>query len=147
IGSGRFAGPRERTRFRAEAHAVARLQHPNIVQIYDVGEQNGCPYMALELIEGPGLDQNLRQGPLPPRQAARMMESLARAAQYAHSKGIIHRDLKPSNVMLTAEGVAKISDFGLAALPDSRCSARSTGNFLGTPVYASPEQWQDATAV
>jgi tetratricopeptide (TPR) repeat protein len=147
IGSGRFAGPRERTRFRAEAHAVARLQHPNIVQIYDVGEQNGCPYMALELIEGPGLDQNLRKGAVPPRQAAQLIESLARAAHYAHSKGIIHRDLKPSNVMLTAEGVAKISDFGLAALPDPRFSARQTGTFIGTPVYASPEQWQDAAAV
>jgi len=147
IGSGRFARPKERTRFRAEAHAVARLQHPNIVQIYDVGEQDGCPYMALELIEGPGLDQNLRKGPLPPRQAARLMESLALAAHYAHLKGIIHRDLKPSNIMLTAEGVAKISDFGLAALPDPRFSARATGTFIGTPVYASPEQWQDAGAV
>jgi serine/threonine-protein kinase len=147
IGSGRFARPRERTRFRAEAHAVARLQHPNIVQIYDVGEQDGCPYMALELIEGPGLDRNMRQGLVPPREAVQLMESLARAAHYAHSKGIIHRDLKPSNIMLTAEGVAKISDFGLAALPDPRFSARSMGNFIGTPVYASPEQWQDAGTV
>src|SRR5436305_6353386 len=98
--AGGHAGPQELARFRTEAEAVARLQHPNIVQIYEVGEHEGHPYAALEFVEGGSLDRKLAGTPLPARQAAQLVEVLARAVQEAHDRGIVHRDLKPANVLL-----------------------------------------------
>src|SRR5262249_34911537 len=117
--AGGHAGPRELARFRIEAEAVARLSHPNIVQIHEVGEADGHPYCALEFVEGGSLARKLAGKPLPAREAARLVEALARAVQLAHSRNVVHRDLKPSNVLLTADGTPKITDFGLARQLDS----------------------------
>jgi serine/threonine-protein kinase len=102
--SGAYAGPLERARFRAEAEVVACLQHPNIVQIYEVGEQDGCPYLCLEFVDGASLDRHLTGKPLPAAAAAELGETLARAVAFAHQRGIIHRDLKPGNVLLSSGG-------------------------------------------
>jgi hypothetical protein len=138
--SGAHAGAEERARFRTEAEAVARLQHPGIVQIYDVGEQAGCPYLALEFVSGGNLAQQLGGAPMLPRRAAQLLLHLARAVQHAHEQGIIHRDLKPANVLLTETGVAKIADFGLAKLLDVAQGQTQTGTVFGTPEYMAPEQ-------
>jgi WD40 repeat protein len=147
--AGDYAGPKERTRFRVEAEAVARLQHPNIVQIHDIGEHNGRPYLALEYVAGGTLAQRIARQPLAPRQAAQLVETLARAVHCAHQHGIIHRDLKPSNILLEradqeAEALAnaspKIADFGLAKRLDAAAGPTSTGDIMGTPSYMAPEQ-------
>jgi serine/threonine protein kinase len=138
--AGASAGEHERQRFRTEAEAVARLHHPNIVQIYEVGEQNGCPYLALELVPGSSLAQQLDGTPLPPRRAAQLVLALARAVQHAHQQGIVHRDLKPANVLLTPEGTPKIADFGLAKRLDADLGQTQTGAVLGSPSYMAPEQ-------
>src|SRR5262249_19326643 len=101
-------------RFRTEALADARLQHPHVVQIFEIGEHQGQPYLALELLEGGSLEAKIAGNPQAPRDAAMLICVLARAIEYAHRRGIVHRDLNPSNVLLTAEGTAKIGDFGLA---------------------------------
>src|SRR5947208_7371843 len=98
--AGGGAGPLERERFRAEAEAVARLQHPGIVQIHAVGEHGGCPFLVLELVEGGSLAQYLEGKPLPSRRAAELVQALAEAVEHAHQHGIVHRDLKPANVLL-----------------------------------------------
>jgi hypothetical protein len=138
--SGAHAGAEERARFRTEAEAVARLGHPGIVQIYEVGEQAGCPYLALEFVSGGSLAQQLDGTPMPPRRAAQLLRDLARAVQHAHEQGIVHRDLKPANVLLTESGVAKITDFGLAKLLDVEQGQTQTGTVLGSPSYMAPEQ-------
>jgi hypothetical protein len=138
--SGAHAGAQERARFRTEAEAVARLHHPGIVQIYEVGEQAGCPYLAFEFVSGGSLAQQLDGVPMPPRRAAQMLLDLARAVQHAHERGIIHRDLKPGNVLLSEAGVAKITDFGLAKLLDVEQGQTRTGTVLGSPSYMAPEQ-------
>jgi WD40 repeat protein len=138
--SGAHAGAHERARFRTEAEAVARLQHPGIVQVYEVGEQAGCPYLALEYVGGGSLAQQLDGAPVPPRRAAQLLLDLARAVQHAHEQGIVHRDLKPANVLLTEAGVAKVADFGLAKLLDAEKGHTQTGAVLGTPSYMAPEQ-------
>src|SRR5262249_27384128 len=102
--AGAHANPRELARFRAEAEAVARLQHPHIVQIHEVGEQRGCPYFSLEYAPGGSLAQYLQGTPLPAGQAARLVRTLASAVHYAHEHGIVHRDLKPGNILLTSQG-------------------------------------------
>jgi serine/threonine protein kinase len=138
--SGASASAEERARFRTEAEAVARLQHANIVQIYEIGEQAGCPYLALEYVGGGSLAQQLDGKPMPPRRAAQLVLDLARAVQHAHEHGIVRRDLKPANVLLTESGVAKIADFGLAKLLDADQSQTQTGAVLGSPSYMAPEQ-------
>jgi serine/threonine protein kinase len=138
--AGANASPQDLARFRAEAEAVAQLQHPNIVQIFEVGEQNGCPYLALEHVSGGSLAQHLDGTPLAPRQAAEMLLALARAVQHAHEKGIVHRDLKPANVLLQPDGTPKITDFGLAKRLAAEQSHTMTGAILGSPSYMAPEQ-------
>jgi hypothetical protein len=138
--AGGHADAGELARFRTEAEAVARLQHANIVQIHEVGEQNGLPYFSLEFVDGGNLAQKINGTPLPARQAAELMEVLARAIHAAHQKGIIHRDLKPANVLLTSDGKPKITDFGLAKKLDDAAGQTASGAIMGTPSYMSPEQ-------
>jgi serine/threonine-protein kinase len=126
-------------RFRTEAHAVARLQHPNVVQIHEIGEQHGLPYFSMDFCAGGSLDHKLASTPLPPHEAAGLLETLARAIHAAHQQQIIHRDLKPANVLLTADGIPKITDFGLAKKLDEGGPTVS-GAVMGTPSYMAPEQ-------
>ncbi len=127
-------------RFRTEAEAVARLQHPNIVQIHEIGESNGRPFFCLEYLEGGSLDRKVRGTPMPAREAAPLVETLARAMHEAHGRGIIHRDLKPGNILLTADGTPKIADFGLAKRLDADSARTLPGAIMGTPAYMAPEQ-------
>jgi tetratricopeptide (TPR) repeat protein/tRNA A-37 threonylcarbamoyl transferase component Bud32 len=138
--AGPHASTAARTRFLIEARAVARLQHPGIVQIFQVGEHEGMPFLVLEYAEGGSLDQRTADGGLPPAEAARLVEALGRAVHCAHERGILHRDLKPSNVLLTADGSPKLTDFGLAKLLDVGTGPTPTDAFLGTPSYIAPEQ-------
>jgi serine/threonine-protein kinase len=138
--AGKYARPQDLARFRTEAEAVACLQHPNIVQIYEVGEQDGHPYFSLEFVNGGSLDRKLHGQALPVRHAAQVLEALARAMHYAHQHGIVHRDLKPSNVLLTAEGTPKVTDFGLAKRLHSESGQTRSGDIMGTPGYMAPEQ-------
>ncbi len=138
--AGGHAGPRELARFRIEAEAVARLQHPNIVQIHEVGEAGRHPYCALEYVEGGNLAGKLDGKPMPAREAAKLVEALARAMQLAHSRNVVHRDLKPANILLTADGTPKITDFGLARQMDSDSGETQAGAVMGTPSYMAPEQ-------
>jgi WD40 repeat protein len=137
--AGPLAGPHSLARFRREAEAVARLQHPNIVQIYEVGEHGGWLYLALELVDGPNLAQRCAGAARPPREAAALVDTLARAIHHAHQRGVIHRDLKPANVLLTRDGTPKVTDFGLAKAVGDDALTR-TGGVVGTPGYMAPEQ-------
>ncbi len=134
------ASPQELARFRTEAEAVAQLQHPSIVQIFEIGEQNGCPFLALEYVGGGSLAEHLNGTPVGMRQAAELVLSLARAVHHAHEKGIVHRDLKPANVLLLPDGTPKIADFGLAKRSEADQAHTQTGTILGSPSYMSPEQ-------
>jgi serine/threonine protein kinase/Tfp pilus assembly protein PilF len=163
--AGAHAGAAGVARFKAEAEAVARLQHQNIVQIYEIGEHEGRAYFTLELLEGGSLEQRMAKSPLTPRSTAELMETLAGAIDFAHQRGIVHRDLKPANILLgsaslhTSEirrdqvsmtslsgdswsraNVPKIADFGLAKRLDDDTSQSQSGTILGTPNYMSPEQ-------
>jgi tetratricopeptide (TPR) repeat protein/tRNA A-37 threonylcarbamoyl transferase component Bud32 len=144
--TGPYSAPEERRRFQREAEAVARLRHPGIVQIYEVGEYDDRPYFSMEYLEGGNLAQKLAGTTLPGRSAAELVETLARAIQAAHECGIIHRDLKPANVLLAADGTPKIGDFGLAKLVDAAGEMTivggqtQSGAILGTPSYIAPEQ-------
>jgi tetratricopeptide (TPR) repeat protein len=157
IRAGSEASAAEIARFRSEAEAVARLKHPNIVQIYEIGEAAGMPFFSLEFVEGGSLDKQLRASPLPVGAAARLVEVLARAVHFAHRHGIVHRDLKPANVLLgrsdRAEAVPlgdpaaaperyepKVSDFGLAKRLDVQAGHTQSGAVMGTPSYMAPEQ-------
>jgi serine/threonine-protein kinase len=132
-------------RFRTEAKAIARLEHPNIVRLYGYDEHKGLPYHALELVEGMSLAKKLMDGVLEFRAAAELVQTLACALGYAHGQGVVHRDLKPSNVLLTTAGksnlIPKVADFGLAKLMDVEGpGCTSTNGILGTPSYMAPEQ-------
>lgn len=127
-------------RFRAEAHAVARLHHPGIVQIYEVGYHDGVPYLALEYLSGGSLRELRRALPFTPKQAAALVERIAVAVQHAHEQGIVHRDLKPGNILLDKEGQPHISDFGIAKHLENDEALTLTGQALGTPQYMAPEQ-------
>jgi WD40 repeat protein len=137
--SGAHAGAAERERFRWEAEAVARLQHPNIVQIYEVGEHDGLAYFALEFCGGGTLAGRLARAPMSPQDAARTAEVLARAVHAAHQADLVHRDLKPSNVLISDDSTLKITDFGLAK--DLAVAGPTlSGSVLGSPSYMAPEQ-------
>lgn len=133
-------GPEPLARFRTEAEAVARMQHPNIVQIHEVGEHDGLPFFSMEFVEGGSLAQKLGRQPQPAPIAGALVEVLARAMHCAHQGQIVHRDLKPLNVLLTQEGTPKITDFGLAKMLDRDDGHTQTGQAHGTPSYMAPEQ-------
>src|SRR5262249_43354175 len=120
--------------------AIAGLSHPHIVQVHEVGQHQGLPYLALEYLPGGNLAQKLAGTPLPALPAAGLLEKLARAVHHAHQHGVVHRDLKPANVLFDAHGEPRISDFGLAR--HERPELTATGAVLGTPSYMAPEQAQ-----
>jgi WD40 repeat protein len=138
--AGEFASPTQELRFRLEAELAARLQHPNIVQVHEIGTHEGRLFLALEWIEGSNLANRLDGKPWPPDQAARLIETLARAIHAAHSEGIVHRDLKPANILFNGDGVAKIADFGLALAAGSTTVLTHSRQIVGTPAYMAPEQ-------
>jgi serine/threonine protein kinase/tetratricopeptide (TPR) repeat protein len=165
IRGGAHASAEQLARFRIEAEALASLQHPNIVQIHEIGQHAGCPYMAMEFLEGGSLAHRLDGQPQPPRSAALLVESLARAMHCAHLRGIVHRDLKPANVLLASidsqvlntestssalttqhsvlsTSLAKITDFGLAKRLAEEERQTASGVIMGTPSYMAPEQAQ-----
>jgi serine/threonine protein kinase/Tfp pilus assembly protein PilF len=154
LGNGAEALPQALERFRSEAEAVARLQHPHIVQIYEVGEHAGRPYLALELVEGGNLAERLAAQPQAPRPAALVVRTLAQAIHTAHEGGIVHRDLKPANILLAGgpdtpleDCTPKIADFGLAKCLDGEKTLTQSGNILGTPSYMAPEQARGMTTL
>ena len=132
-----------RLRFQIEAEAVARLDHPHIVALYEAGVIDGQHFLAMRLIEGPSLAENHASRPAGPARfkwAARLMISIARAVHFAHERGVLHRDLKPSNVLLDAESQPFLTDFGLAKLLDQDDQLTRTESTLGSPNYMAPEQ-------
>jgi serine/threonine-protein kinase len=137
--SGTFATKSERERFRAEAEAAARLDHPNIVAVHEVGEHGEIPYFSLRYIAGMTLAERLRMKPMPARDAAEILAKVARAVDCAHQCGVLHRDLKPSNILLDEAGEPYVTDFGLAKR-DNDANVTRTGAVIGTPAYMSPEQ-------
>jgi eukaryotic-like serine/threonine-protein kinase len=135
--------PEHRERFYAEAQAVALLHHPNILQIYEIGEAEGLPFFALEYLEGGSLHDRLDGTPQPARPATELLVTLARAVQHAHQHGIVHRDLKPGNVLFGADGTLKVADFGLAKrLEETAGGQTQVGQVMGSPHYMAPEQAQ-----
>src|SRR6516225_9582151 len=157
--TGEFASPSQELRFRLEAELAARVQHPNIVQVYEIGTHEGRPFLALEWVEGGSLANRLHGKPWPPHEAAALIETLARAIHVAHSEGVVHRDLKPANILLAAGGVVsgewsqdtthyspltthqpKITDFGLAQPTEGARTLTQSGVLAGTPGYMAPEQ-------
>ena len=126
-------------RFRREAEAAARLSHPGIVQVYEIGEQDGVLYFSMGFVQGLSLADYLRDSTLSPKRAAEVVAQIAAAVQYAHNAGIVHRDLKPANILLDENDCPKIVDFGLAQMID-RDGLTMTGATVGTPSYMSPEQ-------
>ena len=137
---GGFAGDEAIERFRAEAATIARLGHPNIVQIHGMGEVEGKPYLELEYVNGGSLAGRLDGTPRPGPESARLVEMLAQATHAMHRVGVVHRDLKPGNILLTVDGTPKIADFGLAKALDDDSGLTGTGDILGTPSYMAPEQ-------
>jgi serine/threonine protein kinase len=137
--AGEHADPDELARFRTEAEAIARLQHPHVIQVFEVSEHNGLPFFSLEFCLGGSLDKKLAGTPLPPQEAATLMEKLAEGVQAAHEARVLHRDLKPANVLLAADGTPKVTDFGLAKKLDAQ-GVTLPGVVVGTPSYMAPEQ-------
>ncbi len=137
---GPFASQRDRDRFLAEAQAAARLDHPGIVPVYQVGKVDGHMYFSMKYIKGPTLSVLLEKGPMAPRQTARLLAKVSRAIEFAHSRGVLHRDLKPSNILIDESGEPHVSDFGLAKRITDPHSMTQSGAIVGTPAYMSPEQ-------
>src|SRR5438094_799837 len=140
ISLGQWARKAHVKRFRLEAEAAARLEHPGIVPIHEVGERDGSCYFSMKFIEGGQLDEVARRQPMPIRQAAELIAKVARTVHYAHEHGILHRDIKPGNILLDAKGEPHLTDFGLARLVESESSVTQTLDVLGTPSYMAPEQ-------
>ncbi len=128
-------------RFMREARAAAKLKHPNIVAIHEIGDYRNVPFFSMDFVDGQGLDQ-MAGGPMPIPRAAEIARDVARAIHYAHENGIIHRDIKPGNILIDKQGVPRVTDFGLAKDMDARSMLSVTGEVLGTPSYMSPEQAQ-----
>jgi WD40 repeat protein len=140
IRAGLWAGDDEVRRFQNEAEAVANLDHPRIVTIYEVGQYEGHHYFSMRLVEGSGLEKVLDQHAEDPRRAARLVSEVARAVHHAHQRGILHRDLKPSNILLDGDGHPHVTDFGLAKRLEGNGALSISGSVVGTPQYMSPEQ-------
>jgi serine/threonine-protein kinase len=138
---GAQASELDKARFQAEVAAAARLEHPNIVPIYEVGESEGWQFFGMKLIEGETLASHISKGPVPEHQAVEWVLAVARAIEYAHSRGVVHRDLKPANILVDLAGVPHVTDFGLAKYTSaSSASLTQSGSILGTPSYMAPEQ-------
>src|SRR2546430_2024709 len=140
ISLGQWASKVHLKRFRLEAEAAARLEHPGIVPIHEVGERDGSCYFSMKFVEGGQLDEVARREPMPIRRAAELIAKVARTVHYAHEHGILHRDIKPGNILLDAKGEPHLTDFGLARLVESESSVTHTLDVLGTPSYMAPEQ-------
>jgi TolB-like protein/tRNA A-37 threonylcarbamoyl transferase component Bud32 len=137
---GQWASKAHLRRFRLEAEAAARLEHPGIVPIHEVGERDGSCYFSMKFVEGGQLDEVARREPMPIRRAVELIAKVARTVHYAHEHGILHRDIKPGNILLDAKGEPHLTDFGLARLVESESSVTHTLDVLGTPSYMAPEQ-------
>src|SRR5437667_1704693 len=140
INLGQWASQAHLRRFRLEAEAAARLEHPGIVPIHEVGERDGSCYFSMKFVEGGQLDEVVRRKPMSIRQAAELIAKVAHTVHYAHEHGILHRDIKPGNILLDAKGEPHLTDFGLARLVESESSVTHTLDVLGTPSYMAPEQ-------
>ena len=127
-------------RLSREAAAAANLLHPSIVQVHQIGEAGGVPFLVMEYVEGGSLAEELRAGPMPAEKSVELVTSIADAVQHSHEKGIIHRDIKPGNILLSLTGVPQVCDFGLARKLDADYSLHQTGDVVGTPAYMPPEQ-------
>lgn len=138
--AGPLARHEDRIRFRGEAEAAARLDHPGIVPVYEVGDHDGVLYFTMGLIRGECLSDQICQSPLDPQRAAEIAKQIAEAAQYAHQRGVVHRDLKPANVLFDQHDRVRVTDFGLARRIDSGSELTETGQVVGTPEYMAPEQ-------
>ena len=140
ISLGQWASKAHLRRFRLEAEAAARLEHPGIVPIHEVGERDGSCYFSMKFVEGGQLDEVARRTPISTRQAAELIVKIARTVHYAHEHGILHRDIKPGNILLDAKGEPHLTDFGLARLVETESTVTRTLEVLGTPSYMAPEQ-------
>ncbi|MBA3834132.1 MAG: protein kinase [Chthoniobacterales bacterium] len=140
IGVGRWATESHLRRFRFEAEAAARLNHPSIVPIHEIGERDGYCYFSMNLIEGGQLDEVVKREAIPVHRAAELIAKMAHTVHYAHEHGILHRDIKPGNILLDAEGEPHLTDFGLARLVETESNLTRTTEVLGTPSYVAPEQ-------
>src|SRR5438445_1759607 len=140
IGLGHWATEAHLKRFRLEAEASARLEHPGIVPIHEVGERDGSCYFSMKFVEGGQLDEVARRMSMPIRQAVELIAKVARTVHFAHEHGILHRDIKPGNILLDAKGEPHLTDFGLARLVESESTVTRTMEVLGTPSYMAPEQ-------
>ena len=135
-----LASETDRARFYAEARAAAKLEHPHIVPVYDLGDVQGRPYISMKLIEGSTLSSQLQNGHMDGKSAAKLLIPLCQAVQYAHENSVLHRDVKPSNIMINHEGQAFLTDFGLAKDLRETPTLTRTGAVVGTPAYMPPEQ-------
>src|SRR4051794_12085366 len=140
IGLGHWATEAHLKRFRFEAEAAARLEHPGIVPIHEVGERDGSCYFSMKFIEGGQLDEVAKKTPMSIRQAVELIAKVARTVHYAHEHGILHRDIKPGNILLDGKGEPNLTDFGLARLVETESTMTRTLEVIGTPSYMAPEQ-------
>src|SRR5438874_4842960 len=140
INLGQWASQAHLRRFRLEAEAAARLEHPGIVPIHEVGERDGSCYFSMKFVEGGQLDEVVRRKPMSIRQAAELIAKVAHTVHYAHEHGIVHRDIKPGNILLDVKGKPHLTDFGLARLIETESAMTRTMEVLGTPSYMAPEQ-------